>query len=192
MERIGAGRTKHDDGDVRTTGRTVGPAKAAAVTAAAAAVVLALGACSVTVKPKNAAAARPLTPTTPAATSAASPTPTPKPTPDKPTSTPSVGKDVDHTVCTAVRQALVTAQQKVETDKDSPHRMGQDYRTAASTLRSQAVKTKNTELKTVLETLGNAYSNLGADTAAHDSTDNDKKKVADAAKPLDTLCGAKS
>lgn len=192
MERIGPGRTKHDDGDERTTGRTVGPAKAAAVTTAAAALILGLGACSVTVKPKNAAAARPLTTTTPTATSAASPTPDPTPTPDKPSSTPSVGKDVDHTACTAVRQALLTAEQKVETDKDSPRRMSQDYKTAASALRTQAARTKNSELKTALETLGTAYYNLGSDTAAHDSTDSDKKKVADAAKPLDTLCGAKS
>lgn len=192
MERMGPGRGQLDDGSGDTAGRTVAAVRAVAAAAATVALVTGLAACSVTVNPKNAAASHPLTPGTPAASSAATPTPDPTPTPDKPASTPSVGKDVDHPVCVAVRQALLTAQQKVETDKESPKRMGQDYKTAATALRTQATKTKNTELKTTLETLGNAYSNLGADTTAHDSTDGDKKKVAEAAKPLDTLCGAKS
>src|ERR1051326_7211763 len=114
-----------------------------------------LTACSVTVQPKNAAAVRPLTASTPSASAAPS-TPTPTPTPDKPTSTPSVGKDVDHTVCTAVRTALLSAQQKVAADKESPRRMGVDYKNAASALRTQATKTKNSELKTTLETLASA------------------------------------
>lgn len=145
-----------------------------------------LTACSVTVQPKNVAATRPLSSGT-SSTSAASPTPTP--TPDKPTSTPSVGKDVDRSACTAVREALLTAQQKVAADKESPRRMGTDYRTAASALRSQALKTKNSELKTTLESLASAYTGLGNDTTAHASTENDQKKVMEASKPLDTLCG---
>ncbi|MBW8807208.1 MAG: hypothetical protein JF587_25660 [Catenulisporales bacterium] len=150
-----------------------------------------LTACSVTVQPKNAAAVHPLSSGT-SSSSAASSTPTPTPTPDKPTSTPSVGKDVDHTVCTAVREALLTAQQKVAADKESPRHMGTDYRTAAGALRTQAAKTKNSELKTTLEALASAYQGLGNDTIAHASTENDQKKVTEASKPLDTLCGAKS
>ncbi|GAA1978827.1 hypothetical protein [Catenulispora subtropica] len=191
MERMGPGNARHDDEGRNPAGRTVAAARAAAVTAAAAVL---LAGCSVTVQPKNAAAARTLAPSTPSASAATPATPSadPTPTPDKPASTPSVGKDVDHTACTAVRQALLTAQQKVETDKDSPRRMGQDYKTAATALRTQATKTKNSELKSTLETLGTAYSALGTDTTAHASTEADQKKVAEASKPLDTLCGAKS
>lgn len=190
MERMGPGRAKFDDGGGNTAGKAVPAARIAAATAVAAL----LAGCSVTVQPKNAAATHPLGATTPSASSAApsTPSPSPTPTPDKPASTPSVGKDVDHTACTAVREALLTAEQKVQADKDSPRRMGQDYKNAAAALRTQATKTKNSELKSTLQALGNAYSNLGADTTAHASTESDQQKVADASKPLDTLCGAKS
>ncbi|MFD0632684.1 hypothetical protein ACFQ9X_14875 [Catenulispora yoronensis] len=169
-------------------------AAAAKAVAAAVATTALLAGCSVTVQPKNAASTHALTTSTPSASTApaTTPSPQPTPTPDKPSSTPSVGKDVDHTACTAVRQALLTAQQKVESDKDSPKHMGADYKTAATALRTQATKTKNTELKTTLQALANAYSGLGSDTTAHASTEADQKKVAEAAKPLDTLCGAKS
>lgn len=193
MERNGPGHkvldeTGSDIADISaddSAGKTLSTARLAAVATVTAAL---LAACSVTVQPKNAAATRPLSSGTPSA-SAASSTPTPTPTPDKPTSTPSVGKDVDHTACTAVRTALLTAQQKVETDKESPRRMGLDYKNAATALRTQATKTKNHELKSALDTLASAYSGLGADTAARASTEADQKKVTEAAKPLDTLCG---
>jgi hypothetical protein len=191
MERMGPGHAGHDDEGGKTAGRTVAAARAVAVTAAAAVL---LAGCSVTVQPKNAAATRPLSSSTPSATvsTPAPPSQDPTSTPAKPTSTPSVGKDVDHTACTAVRQALLTAQQKLQTDKESPHKMGQDYKAAATAVRTQAAKTKNSELKSALETLGNAYAALGTDTTAHAATETDQRKVTEAAKPLDTLCGAKS
>jgi len=156
-----------------------------------------LAGCSVTVQPKNAAATRPLDSAT-ATPSASAPATAPSgdagsASPDQSaSSSSSEGADVDHAACTAVRQALLTVQQKVEADKNSRSRMADDYKAAATTLRTQATKTKDSDLKTALQALANGYQALGADTSKHNSTTADLKKVTEDAKPLDTLCGAKS
>jgi len=168
-------------------------ARVTAVALVAAVAAVALAGCSVTVQPKNAAAAQSLTGGTPSpsATNSA-PSSAAGTTPDQSASSSSEGKDVDHTACTNVREALQTLQQKVEADKSSPRRTGQDYKTAATALRTQATKTDNSELKSALRTLANDYSVLGTDTTNHNSTTADLKKVEDASTPLDTLCGAKN
>jgi hypothetical protein len=96
---------------------------------------------------------------------------------------------VDHTACSNVRDALLTLKQKLPADKDSAHRTATDYRNAAYTLHLQAGKTKNSDLKTTLQTVSSDYYTVGSDAANHDSTDADLAKVADASKPLQTLCG---
>jgi hypothetical protein len=186
MERMGPRRAGERNGDGTTAGRT-GAARVAAATAAVVAAA-ALTGCSVTVQPKNAAASRPLssspTPsavstsvpsTSAASSSSASPTPTPS--------------DVDHTVCTNVHQVLATLKSKLATDKDSVSRTSLDYRNAGTALRTQDAKTDNADLKATLKTVGTDYQNVGRDVTNHESTDSDLSKVADASKPLSTLCG---
>ena len=183
MERMGPRRVAQENGDGTTAGR-VGAVRAAAATVAVAAV---LAGCSVTVQPKNAAASRPLTSSpTPSATSSAAPTTSAPSTSATPTPTPS---DVDKTVCTNVRDALKTLQEKLVTHKDSASRTATDYRNAAYDLRQQSYKTKNTDLKQTLATVASDYSTVGSDAANHDSTDADLVKAAEASKPLMTLCG---
>lgn len=189
MERMGSRRTGHESGNGNTVGGRVGALRAAAVTVAVAA---ALAGCSVTVQPKKAAASQPLSPT-PSATSAATPSADASSSASAtPSTSPSAGKDVDHAACTAVREDLLNTQQKVQADKNSPKRMGQDYKNAAYNLRTQAGKTKSTELKTTLDAVAAAYVTLGTDVTNHDPTDADLKKVEEVSQPLATLCGAKS
>jgi len=173
-----------------SAGRT-GAVRVAAATVAVV-VAAALAGCSVTVQPKNAAASRPLSssptpssvsssaPSTSAASSSTSPSPTVTPS------------DVDHTVCTNVREALATLKSKLETDKGSVSKTSQDYRTAGTALRTQDLKTDNSDLKATLKTVGTDYQNVGHDIANHESADSDLGKVADASKPLSTLCGGGS
>lgn len=190
MERMGPRRAGDENGDGTTAGRT-GAVRAAAATVA---VVAALAGCSVTVQPKNAAATRPLTSSpTPSASSgtapstsasAASPSSSPSPTP--------APSDVDHSACTSVREALSTLRDKLETDKNSASRTAQDYRNAGYSLRTQGTKTKNSELKSTLKTVASDYLTVGSEAANHESTEADLTKVADASKPLSTLCGGGS
>jgi hypothetical protein len=151
----------------------------------------ALAGCSVTVQPKNAAATHPLS-TAPSASAVSTPSTAESSATPAPATSSSVGKDVDHTTCTTVREDLLNTQQKVLDDKNSPRHMAQDYRNAAYDLRQQSYKTKNSDLKDTLVAVASAYTTLGSDVANHDSTDNDLKKVAEASQPLATLCGAKS
>lgn len=183
MERIGPRRAGDENGDGTTSGRT-GAVRAAAVTVA---VVAALAGCSVTVQPKNAAATSPLTssPTSSAASSAAASTSAPSSSPS-PTPAPS---DVDHTVCVNVRAALATLKSKLATDKGSASRSAVDYHNAGTALRTQDSKTDNAQLKSTLRTVGTDYQTVGHDVANHESTDADLGKVAEASKPLSTLCG---
>ena len=192
MERMGPRRAGDENGVGTTAGRA-GVVRATAVTAA---VVAALAGCSVTVQPKNAAATRPLTSSTPtpsatasSTTSAAPSTSTLSTSAASPTATPS---DVDHTVCSNVRDVLATLKSKLVTDKDSDSRMGQDYRTAGTALRVQDTKTDNTDLKSTLKTVGTDYQNVGRDFTNHASSDDDLAKAAEASKPLSTLCGGGS
>ncbi|MEY9858003.1 ribosomal protein L12E/L44/L45/RPP1/RPP2 [Catenulispora sp. GAS73] len=189
MERMGPRRAGDENGVGTTAGRA-GVVRATAVTAA---VVAALAGCSVTVQPKNAAATRPLTSSSPtpsatassaapstsaASTSAASPTPTPS--------------DVDHTVCSNVRDVLATLKSKLATDKDSHSRSAQDYRTAGNALHVQDTKTDNSDLRATLKTVGTDYQNVGHDVANYESADADLAKAVEASKPLATLCGGGS
>jgi hypothetical protein len=157
----------------------------------AVAVATALAGCSVTVQPKKAAASHPLS-STPSASAVSTPSADASSASATPSTSASVGKDVDHAACTAVREDLLSTEQKVQADKSSPRHMATDYRNAAYNLRTQANKTKNTDLKDTLEQVASAYTTLGNDVANHDSTDTDMQKVADVSKPLATLCGAKS
>lgn len=188
MERMGSRRAAQENGDGTSAERT-GGARAVAVTVA---VVAALAGCSVTVNPKNAASSRPLstsqTPTASAASSSVPSTSAPS-TSASPTPTPS---DVDHTVCGTVRDTLATLKQKLETDKGSASRTAQDYRTAGSNLHLAGTKTKNSDLKAALKTIGTDYQTVGYDAANHDSTEGDLAKTADASKSLNTLCGGGS
>lgn len=191
MERMGSRRAGEQDGDGAICGRT-GAVRIAAATAGVIAAA-ALTGCSVTVQPKNAAASRPLSsssassaasssaPSSSAAASSASSSAS-----ASPTVTPS---DVDHTVCTNVREVLATLKSKLETDKGSVSRTALDYRNAGTALRTQDAKTDNADLKATLKTVGTDYQNVGRDVTNHDSTDADLGKAADASKPLSTLCG---
>lgn len=193
MERMGSLCAGDENGDgtiaARTGGVRIGAVRAAAVTAVAAA---ALAGCSVTVQPKNAAAARPLSSSAstpaPSAASSAAPSTTASSSPS-PTPAPS---DVDHAVCTNVRDALATLKDKLETDKESASRTAQDYRNAGYSLRAQSTKTKNSDLKSTLKTIASDYLTVGYDAANHDSTEADLGKTLEASKPLATLCGGGS
>ena len=192
MERMGSRRAGQENGDGTSAGRAgVGRVTAASVAVTVAAVT-ALAGCSVTVQPKNAAASRPLssspTPSA-AATSPSAPSPSASSSSAAPTPTPS---DVDHAACGNVRDALETLSQKLQTDKDSASRSAQDYRNAGYALRTQGNKTKNSDLKAALKTIAADYLTVGYDAANHDSTDADLGKVAEASKPLGTLCGGGS
>jgi hypothetical protein len=173
---------------VNTAGRAVAAVRATAVTVVVAAV---LAGCSVTVQPKNAAASHPLS-STPSPSAASTPSTDVSSPSATPSTSASVGKDVDHTVCTTVREDLLNTQQKVLDDKNSPRHMSQDYKNAAYNLRTQATKTKNSDLKDTLQQVASAYTTLATDVANHDSIDSDLKKVAEVSQPLGTLCGAKS
>jgi hypothetical protein len=144
---------------------------------------LLLAGCSVTVQPKHPlAAATSTAPTAPTTSAPVTPT-TPKPEP----------KDVDHTACLAVRSAMLTAQQKVSgADKTSKRRMGTDYKEVGTALRTQAGKTKNSDLKTTLTQFASDYEALGSDVAAGRNTDADLKKITDLGPHLDELCPQKS
>src|SRR5690348_12129720 len=107
----------------------------ATVTAAAGVcVAVLLAGCSVTVQPKHpVAAATPSQPASSTPSSTASPTPTPVKT--------TAAKDVDHTVCAAVRADLLSAQQKVGgADKNDARKMGADFKAAGTALKSQSQK----------------------------------------------------
>jgi hypothetical protein len=151
-------------------------------------VVAALAGCSVTVQPKNAAAARPLTSSTPTLSAASSTAPSTAASSSSPSPTPAPS-DVDHTACTNVRETLATLKDKLETDKESASRTAQDYRNAGYALRSQSTKTKNSDLKSALKTIASDYLTVGYDAANHDSTEADLGKTLEASKPLGTLCG---
>jgi hypothetical protein len=189
MERMGPRRAGDENGDGTTAGRA-GAVRAAAVTVA---VVAALAGCSVTVKPKNAAASRPLTSSSPTPSAVASSTaPSTSAAPSSsasPTPTPS---DIDHTVCTNVRDVLATLKSKLTTDKDSDSRSAQDYRTAGTALRVQDTKTDNSDLKATLKAVGTAYQTVGHDVANQVSAVDDLAKAAEASKPLSTMCGGGS
>src|SRR5258708_1544164 len=131
-----------------------------------------LAGCSVTVQPKHPVAAATSSKPTGTATTPSAPA----------SSTPSKAapKDVDHTVCQAVRADLSTGQQKVGgTDKASPRKMGADFKAAGDSLRSESQKTKDTELKATLTQLATDYDSLGANVAAKRPTDADLKKIAE-------------
>jgi hypothetical protein len=100
--------------------------------------------------------------------------------------------DVDHTVCTNVREALATLKSKLETDKNSVSKTALDYKNAGTALRTQDLKTDNADLKATLKTVGTDYQNVGHDLANHESSDADLGKAVDASKPLGTLCGGGS
>ena len=144
---------------------------------------LLLAGCSVTVQPKHpVAVGTTAAPTTPSTSAPVTHT-TPKPEP----------KDVDHTVCLAVRSALLTAQQKVSgADKNSKRRMGADYKDVGTALRTQAGKTKDSDLKSTLNQFASDYEALGSDVAAGRNTDADLKKITDLGPHLDELCPQKS
>ncbi|WP_194915979.1 hypothetical protein [Catenulispora rubra] len=196
MERMAPRRGGDENGDATTAGRA-GAVRAAAATVA---VVAALAGCSVTVQPKNAAATRPLTSSspTPSATATASGTSstaapsTSAPSTSAATSPTATPSDVDHTVCSNVRDVLATLKSKLATDKDSDSRTGQDYRTAGTALRVQDTKTDNPDLRATLKAVGTDYQNVGRDVTNHASADDDLAKAADASKPLATLCGGGS
>jgi hypothetical protein len=133
--------------------------------------------------------AAPLTPSAPATPTSAPDATTHSATPTSPKPT---GKDVDHPVCLAVRSAMLTAQQKAVTDKNEPRRLANDFKGAATALRTQAQKTKNTDLKTTLGKIAAAFDALGADVAAGKPTDADQKKIADVGPHLDELCPQKA
>jgi hypothetical protein len=140
--------------------------------------------CSVTVQPKHPVAAV----VTPSAT--ASPTPSAPVAPTTPKPPP---KDVDHTACQAVRGAMLTAEQKVVgVDKSSKRRMGADFKEVGTALRTQAQKTKDSDLKTVLTQFAGVYETLGTDVAAGKNTDADQKKITELGPRLDELCPQKS
>ena len=193
MERMGPRRAGDENGDGTTAGRA-GAVRTAAVTAA---VVAALAGCSVTVQPKNAAATRPLTSSSPTPSATASSTSsTAAPSTSgastsaaSPTATPS---DVDHTVCSNVRDVLATLKSKLVTDKNSHSRTGQDYRTAGTALHVQDTKTDNSDLRATLKAAGTAYQNVGRDVTNYESSDADLAKAVEASKPLSTLCGGGS
>lgn len=196
MERMGPRCAGDENGDGATAGRTTGAVRIGAVrigavraTAVTAAVVAALAGCSVTVQPKNAAAARPLTSSTPTPSAASSAPSTTASSSQSPTPAPS---DVDHTACTNVREALATLRDKLESDKESASRTAQDYRTAGYSLRSQSTKTKNSDLKSALRTIASDYLTVGYDAANRYSTEADLGKTLDASKSLATLCGGGS
>lgn len=195
MERMGPRRAGEENGDGAIAGRT-GAARVTAATTLALVAAAALTGCSVTVQPKNAAASRPLsstpTPSAPTPSSASSSAPSTRAASSSapsPTSTPS---DVDHAVCTNVREALATLKSKLETDKESVSRTAQDYRNAGTTLRTEDSKTDNADLRATLKTVGTDYQSVGHDIAYHESPDSDLGKAADASKPLSTLCGGGS
>ena len=189
MERMGSRRAGEQNGDGTIAGRT-GAGRVAAATAAVVAAA-ALTGCSVTVQPKNAAASRPLSsspkPST-LSTSAVSTSAATSSSPS-PTVTPS---DVDHAVCTNVREALATLKSKLETDKGSTSKTALDYRNAGTALRTQDLKTDNADLKATLKTVGTDYQNVGHDITNHEPSDSDLGKAVDASKPLSTLCGGGS
>jgi hypothetical protein len=163
----------------------VRPAAGAGVGLTAALAAVLLAGCSTVVQPKNAAAA--VTPTTSASSSASA-----APSSATPTPTPTVaGKDVDKTVCPAVRTDIATAKDKAETDKASAKKAGTDLKTLGTQLRTQATKTKVTQLKSTLSTLGTEYQTLGTDTAAGKPTTADEAKIADNGAKLDELCAEK-
>jgi hypothetical protein len=191
MERMGSRRAGVQGGDGTIAGRS-GAVRVAAATAAVVAAA-ALTGCSVTVQPKNAAASRPLS-SKPAPSSVSSSVlstsaATSSSASASPTITPS---DVDHTVCTNVREVLATLKSKLEADKGSVSRTSADYRNAGTALRTQDAKTDNADLKATLKTVGTDYQNVGRDVSNRDSPDTDLGKAADASKPLSTLCGAGS
>ena len=194
MERMGPRRAGEQNGDgTIDAGRTrTVAARAAAVTVAVIAAA-ALAGCSVTVQPKNAAASRPLSSSpSPTAVSHSAPSTSADATSSSsssPSPTPSRGSDVDHTVCTNVRELLATLRSNLESDKDSVSRTAQDYRTAGSALRIQDSKTDDSDLKATLKAIGIDYQTVGRDLANHDSADADLAKASDASKPLNTLCG---
>ncbi|MEY9926381.1 hypothetical protein ABH926_001003 [Catenulispora sp. GP43] len=186
MERMGPRRAAQENGDGTTAGR-VGVVRATAVTVA---VVAALAGCSVTVKPKNAAASSPLSSTpTPSAVSSSTTLSTAAPSSTSAAPSTPAPSDVDHTVCGNVRDVLATLKDKLATDKDSTSRSSLDYRNAGTALRTQDAKTDNADLKATLKTVGTDYQTVGHDIANHESSDADLGKALDASKPLATLCG---
>jgi hypothetical protein len=186
MERMGPRGAAQENGD----GTTAGRAGAVRVTAVAVAMAAALAGCSVTVQPKNAAASSPLSSTpTPSAVSSSSTAASTTASSSAPAPSTPAPSDVDHTVCTNVRQVLATLKDKLATDKNSTSRTALDYRTAGAALHTQDTKTDNADLKATLKTVGTDYQTVGHEIANRESPDSDLSKAMDASKPLATLCG---